>query len=450
MSYYTTGSSFSLKTGTHLPRVIYNNNGITSSRTSGVIAPTDPQTNGPASTSVFMEASIDSNGTLNAERLAEEFADKIEPHLSSVGSISTPHLSTSMLFLGLQAMSLPNFIRVAAYNGGYIASDASSFYINSSGPSGSVKVFDESAFIGSTGSNSPLINSIDCSSNGTKIVGINYITKSLYLSTDSGKTFKTQSIGTGNYIQVRMTSDGNYFTVLDTDGKIYFYNINNNNNTITFSIRDWFAPLAPVKNYPVKDELRCLSISSDGSKQFVFDQSGVLWTLSINTSNIGTVTNPITGIIENTNIFTSNNLSIVWDSCACSSNGQKQIAVGFKFINGVYDCYIFLTKDAWATYTPTKITRRTKTINSVNYATERASGTSSFMSSDGTKKWCIIDEQLYYCNTDNASDFALIQNPTGYFISYGTCSPDGSIIYLIKKDGSMWKSTDNGNTLIAL
>jgi hypothetical protein len=436
MSYYTTGTSFSLKTGTHLPRVIYNNNGITSGRTSGVIAPTDPQTNGPASTSVFMEASIDSNGRLNAEQLAEEFADKIEPHLSSVGSISTPHLSTSMLFLGLQAMSLTKFIRVAAYNGGYIASDASSFYMNSSDPSGSVKVFD------GTGS---LINSIDCSSNGTKIVGINYITKRLYFSTDSGKTFNTQSIGAGNYIQVRMTSDGNYFTVLDTDGKIYFYNINN--NTITFSIRDL---LAPVKNYPVKDELRCLSISSDGSKQFVFDQSGVLSALSINTSNIGTTTTPITNITETNYIKTPNNSSVVWDSCACSSNGQKQIAVGFKFINGVYDCYIFLTKDAWVTYTPTKITRRTKTIDSVNYETERASGTSSFMSSDGTKKWCIIDEQLYYCNTDNASDFALIQNPTGYFISYGTCSPDGSIIYLIKNDGSMWKSTDNGNTLIAL
>lgn len=435
MSYYTTGTSFSLKTGTHFPRIIYNNNGITSSRTSGVIAPSDPQTNGPASTSVFMEASIDSNGTLNAERLAEEFADKIEPHLSSVGSISTPHLSTSMLFLGLQVMSLLNFIRVAAYNGGYIASDASSFYINSSGPSGSVKVFD------GTGS---LINSIDCSSNGTKIVGINYITKRLYFSADSGKTFNTQSIGTGNYIQVRMTSDGNYFTVLDTDGKIYFYNINN--NTITVSIRDWFAPLAPVKNYPVKDELRCLSISSDGSKQFVFDQSGVIWTLSINTSNIGTA-NPVTNIKDKTYIITPNNSSVVWDSCACSSNGQTQIAVGFKSINGVYDCYIFLTKDAWVTYTPAKIT---KTINSVNYATERASGTTSFMSSDGSKKWCIIDEQLYYCNTDDAINFTLIQNPTGYFILYGTCNPDGSIIYLIKTDGSMWKSTDNGNTLIAL
>lgn len=443
MSYYTTGTSFSLKTGTHLPRVIYNNNGITSGRTSGVIAPTDPQTNGPASTSVFMEASIDSKGTLNAERLAEEFADKIEPHLSSVGSISTPHLSTNMLFLGLQVTSLPNFIRVAAYNGGYIASDASSFYINSSDPSGSVSVFNDSL----KRVNGPLINSIDCSSNGTKIVGINNVNKELYLSTDSGKTFITQSKGTGRYIQVRMTSDGNYFTLLDTDGKIYFYNIN---NIQTPNIRDWFAPLAPVKNYPVKDELRCLSISSDGSKQFLFDQSGVLWTLSINTSNIGTTTNPITNITETNYIKTPNNSSVVWDSCACSSNGQKQIAVGFKYNNGVYDCYIFLTKDAWATYTPAKITRRTKTINSVNYATERASGTSSFMSSDGTKKWCIIDEQLYYCNTDDANNFALIPNPTDYFISYGTCSPDGSIIYLIKNDGSMWKSTDNGNTLIAL
>jgi len=446
MSYYTTGSSFSLKTGTHLPRVIYNNNGITSSRTSGVIAPSDPQINGPASTSVFMEASIDSNGTLNTERLAEEFTDKIEPHLSSVGSISTPHLSTvgsistpnlltSMLFLGLQATSLPNFIRVAAYNGGYIASDASSFYINSSDPSGSVSLFYDSL----KRVNGPLINSIDCSSNGTKIVGINNVNKELYLSIDSGKTFITQSKETGRYIQVRMTSDGNYFTLLDTDGKIHFYNIN---NIQTPNIRDWFTGLAPAKNYPVKDELRCLSISSDGSKQFVFDQSGVLWTLSINTSNIGTATNPMTAITRNTNIFTSNNSYVVWDSCACSGDGVKQIAIGFKYNNGVYDCYIFLLLDQYLDYASIKITRRNQT--------GLASGTASFMSSDGSKKWCIIDDQLYYCNTDNVSNFAPVANLTGYFISYGTCSPDGSIIYLIKNDGSMWKSTDNGNTLIAL
>ena len=111
-----------------------------------------------------------------------------------------------------------------------------------------------------------------------------------------------------------------------------------------------------------------------------------------------------------------------------------------------------MTKDAWATYTTTKITRRIKTINSVNYAAERASDTASFMSSGGSKKWCIIDDQLYYCNTDNVSDFALVQNPTptDNFISYGTCSPDGSIVYLIKNDGRMWKSIDDGNTLIAL
>ena len=426
MSYYTTGTSFSLKTGTHLPRVIYNNNGITSGRTSGVIAPTDPQTNGPASTSVFMEASIDSNGRLNAEQLAEEFADKIEPHLSSVGSISTPHLSTSMLFLGLQAMSLPNFIRVAAYNGGYIASDASSFYMNSSGPSGSVKVSD---------SNSPLINSIDCSNDGKYIVGISTLTKSLYISTDSGKTFKTQSIGTGSYIKVRMTSNGNYFTVLDTDGKIYFYNIN---NTITVSIRDWANSIG--KTYPVKNDLRCLSISSDGSKQFLFDQSGVLWVLSINTSNIGTA-NPITNITEYNQIFTPSN-SCLWDSCACSDDGLKQIAIGFKYNNGVWDCYIFLLLGQYLDNGNIKITRRNQT--------GPASGTLAFMSSDGSKKWCIIDDQLYYCNTDNVSNFALVANLKDNFISYGTCSPDGSIVYLIKNDGSMWKSTDNGNTLIAL
>jgi hypothetical protein len=423
MSYYTTGSSFSLKTGTHLPRVIYNNNGITSGRTSGVIAPSDPQTNGPASTSVFMEASINSNGTLNAERLAEEFADKIEPHLSSVGSISTPHLSTSMLFLGLQAMSLPNFIRVAAYNGGYIASDASSFYINSSGPSGSVSVFDDSAFIGFKGATGPLINSIDCSSNGTKIVGINYVNKELYLSTDSGKTFKTQNIGTGSYIQVRMTSDGYFFSILDYDGHVYLYNITDMSiKTILFS-------------GGVPKSLKCLSISSDGGKQFVFTSQG---TINIINVNVGIVTllTPI-----------SISPSVEWDSCACSYDGNTQIAVGFVKNGSNYDCYVFLTKNMWTNYTYTKITRRAPT-KDVNYAKESASGTTSFMSSNGSKKWCIIDDQLYYSNTDNANDFSLVLNlspdPNNYFIRYGTCGAGGSVLYLIRNDGSLWRSFDNG------
>jgi hypothetical protein len=443
MSYYTTGSSFSLKTGTHFPRIIYNNNGITSSRTSGVIAPSDPQTNGPASTSVFMEASINSNGTLNAERLAEEFADKIEPHLSSVGSISTPHLSTvgsistavsistpnlltSMLFLGLQATPLPNIRRVAAFNGGYITSD----------------VF----------SNPSIINSIDCSVNGQYIVGISSITNSLYISTDRGKTFKNQYIGIGNYIQVRMTVDTtdekNYFTVLDTDGKIYFYYINN--NVITFSIRDW----ASYSSNPVKNELRCLSISSDGSKQFVFDQSSVIWTLTVNTSNIGPTTDPVTNVKQS--IVTAYLLPVVWDSCACSSDGNTQIAVGFVQ-NG--DCYVFSTNSMWGSYYHSKINRRATTKN-INY------GTTSFISSDGSKQWCIIDGQLYYRKitytpeidfegkpyTANnfADNFTLIPNPTGYFISNGTTATSGSVLYLIKDDGSLWRSFDDGNTLIAL
>lgn len=424
MSYYTTGSSFSLKTGTHFPRIIYNNNGITSSRISGVIAPSDPQTNGPASTSVFMEASIDSKGTLNAERLAEEFADKIEPHLSSVGSISTPHLSTSMLFLGLQATSLPNFIRVAAYNGGYIASDVSSFYINSSGPSGSVSVFDESPFIGFTGVTGPLINSIDCSSNGTKIVGI--VNKKLYLSTDSGKTFITQSIGTGRYIQVRMTSDGYFFSVLDYDGNVYLYNITDmSNKTILFS-------------EGASKSLKCLSISSDGEKQFVFTSQSKINIINVNAG----IVNPLTPI--------SISPFVEWNSCACSSDGNKQIAVGFVKNGSIYDCYVFLTTDMWANYTHTQIARRAPTKN-VNYATESVSTTVSFMSRDGSKKWCIIDERLYYCNTDNASNFALVpvsfsnlSPDTDYFISYGTSVTGGTVLYLIRDDGSLWISFDNG------
>lgn len=49
MSYYTTGSTFSLQSGTHLPRILYTNNGMTSGRLNGVIVPTD-QINGLIST----------------------------------------------------------------------------------------------------------------------------------------------------------------------------------------------------------------------------------------------------------------------------------------------------------------------------------------------------------------------------------------------------------------
>ena len=151
------------------------------------------------------------------------------------------------------------------------------------------------------------------------------------------------------------------------------------------------------------------------------------------------------------------NVVLSWDSCACSSdvNASKQIAVAFVNTStspnpASYECYIYVTANAWGgnTFTRKLITRRVA--NGINYTQERASGTASFMSSDGSKKWCIIDDQLYYNNSDNANNFDLVPNPDGYFISYGTCSPDGSIVYLIKKDGSVWKSMDNGTTLTSL
>ena len=436
MSYYTTGTSFSLKTGTHLPRVIYNNNGITSGRTSGVIAPTDPQTNGPASTSVFMEASIDSNGTLNAERLAEEFADKIEPHLSAVGSISQSYLLNSILLQNIQisqTLNDPFFIRIVSYNEGYIASDASSFYINtvSKGPSNKVVQVGPT-----TGSPQPVINSIDCLDDGTKIIGINYETKQMYISTDSGKTFTTYSIGTGNYIQVRLARNGSYFTLLNAKHEIYIYDINNIPNPYIFS--------DPTRN------IRCSCMSSDGSKQFLFFSGGNAKIINMDITLIG---------IGNPYIFASDiwlgNVVLLWDSCACSFDASKQIAVAFvntatSLNPATYECYIYVTANAWGgnTYTLKLIARRV--VTGIDYTRERGSGTVSFMSSDGSKKWCIIDDQLYYNNTDDANNFGLVPNPDGYFISHGTCSPDGSIVYLIKKDGSPWKSMDNGTTLTPL
>jgi hypothetical protein len=438
MSYYTTGASFSLKTGTHLPRIIYNNNGITSSRTSGVIAPSDPQTNGPASTSVFMEVSNDSNGTLNAERLAEEFADKIEPHYSSVSFISQSYLLNSILLQNIQIsqnLNDPFFIRIASYSGGYIASDASSFYINTvtKGPSNKVIKVGPT-----TGSPQPVINSIDCLDDGTKIIGINYETKQMYISTDSGKTFTTYNIGTGNYIQVRLARNGSYFTLLNANHEIYIYDINNIPNPYIFG--------DSTRN------IKCSCMSSDGSKQFLFFSSGFPRIINMDTALVGK---------GNPYIFASDtwlgNVVLSWDSCACSSdvNASKQIAVAFVNTStspnpASYECYIYVTANAWGgnTYTRKLITRRVASGN--NYAQERAAATTSFMSSNGSKKWCIIDDQLYYNNTDDANNFVLVPNPDGYFISYGTCSPDGSIVYLIKQDGSLWKSIDNGTTLTSL
>lgn len=82
MSYYTTGSTFSLQSGTHLPRILYTNNGITSGRLNGVIVPTD-QINGLSSTtSVYMKlAPLD----ISAERLGDNecyaLLSNMSPHL---------------------------------------------------------------------------------------------------------------------------------------------------------------------------------------------------------------------------------------------------------------------------------------------------------------------------------------------------------------------------------
>jgi hypothetical protein len=330
-----------------------------------------------------------------------------------------------MLFLGLRAMPPPNFIRIAAYNGGYIASDASSFYINtvSSGPSGKGSFFNTLEFGGYTGSNLPLINSIDCSSSGDKIVGINYVNKELYLSTDSGKSFIKKTIGSGNYIQVRMSSDGYFFTILDYDGYIYLYNRTDLNiKTIVFS-------------GGVSKSLKCLSMSNDAGKQFVFTSSGSINIINVND---GKVTPLPTLSISPT---------VVWDSCACSFDGNKQIAVGFVLNGTVYDCYVFLTANMWADYTSAKIERRVKTLNSINYEKDRASGTTSFMSYNGSKKWCVIDDQLYYNNTDNANGFVLVstqsQDINFNSISYGTSAPGGTVLYLIKTDGTAWTSYNN-------
>lgn len=66
MTYYTTGSTFSLQTGTHLPRILYSNNGIISGRSNGVIVPTDKINGLSSTTSVYMKlAPLD----ITAERL---------------------------------------------------------------------------------------------------------------------------------------------------------------------------------------------------------------------------------------------------------------------------------------------------------------------------------------------------------------------------------------------
>ena len=84
---YTTGSAFSLKTGYNLPAFIYTANGMMSStRTSGVVASSDPYTSN--ATSSFLTDI--SNMTVTAEQLA--FISENEPLLLSIQA--SPHAPT--------------------------------------------------------------------------------------------------------------------------------------------------------------------------------------------------------------------------------------------------------------------------------------------------------------------------------------------------------------------
>lgn len=429
MSYYTTGSTFSLKTG-HFPKIVYSNAGITSSRSNGVVVSSDQQINGLSSTSFFLPLS---NDIITAEQLF--LTTEIETESTSTSTLNLNMLTSTLnlnMLLNLDTLliSSPFFIRIVSYTSGYIAIAMQTnkpFYINGTPLS-----------LESTS----LINSVDCSTDGTKIVGISHDNKSLYTSTTSGTLFSTIVLSdtSCSIIQVRMTRDGAYFTVLDANGKLYFYKTSDGTHSYIGG-----GSSGPFSTYPVANLLCCLSISSDGTSQFLFDRNGNIWILSVSVNLIGVSIVPVTSMIHvGSNPIMQGGLPVVWDSCACSDDGNKQIAVGFTNIGTVgipiYACYIYTTSDKWATPVPVSynIIRRNPT-----YVTTRASGTTSFMSSDGSKQWCIIDDSLYILHSSGFPSPSFIGVE---FISYGTCNSTGDTVYLIDNVGVIWKSIDSGAT----
>jgi len=399
MSYYTTGSTFSLQSGTHLPRILYTNNGMTSGRLNGVIVPTD-QINGLISTtSIYIKLAPPD---ITAERLGDNECYALLSNMSP----SVPPIPPVP----------PFYVGIASYDNGYVATTRYKTYPFSPLPPEIPTVqFYTSHSQYSANVEGLILYSVDCSTDGSVIVGVCVKGSGnvLYYSTNSGISYNvTPSLSISN-IFVKMTRAGDYFTISNPDTNIlYFYKTSN------MSRSDYTVPDDP---FPFQ-KVSCLSMNLDGTQQYVFDNTGYALKLVVNTNLIGSG-NPVTAI-ESNNLgpYIQEGYPVRWDSCAASVSDQ--MAVGF--VNNT-DCYIY-TWNNWAFPAFTKL-------SGVN-ATESV----SFMSSDGSKKWCIIAGQLYKFIVATQQ---FVLQPNVFVISTGTCNSSGDTVYLIDNTGNIWSSLND-------
>lgn len=396
MTYYITGSTFSLQTDTHLPRILYSNNGIISGRSNGVIVPTDKINGLSSTTSVYMKlAPLD----ITAERLGDNECYAL---LSNISTISPP-------------ASAPFYVGIASYDTGYVATTRyKTFPLPPLFPEISIVQFYTSQSQYSANVEGLIIDNVDCSSNGTTIVGTcnkDFLEEVLYYSTNSGLSYNVTPLAVvaGSNIFIKMTRAGDYFTVSNsTNNILYFYKTSNMSKS----------------NYPIN--VSCLSMNSDGTLQYVFDNTGYVRRLTVDTSLIGSG-NPVTNSVPTTlSAYTQDGYPVKWNSCASALTALNQMAVGF--VNNT-DCYIYTTINGWGlAETITKL--------SGIYSTKSV----SFMSSDGSKKWCIINGQLYkFIITSQKFEPQIIS----FNITNGTCNSSGNTVYLTDDNGNIWSSIND-------
>lgn len=184
MSFYNTGSSFSLNIGKqyHIYKLICNAN----SRTDGIVLPNLPSN---SITSVY----------INTPKNIEDNSDNHLAQHTLLNSLNTFN------FLEISSGANLNYIRICAYNGGTFESTGNKLYQNG------ILLND----IGNVG----VINSVVCSVDGTNYVCIENTGSNVLVNNNKF------TIGT-SLIETRMTVDGTTFSVLDYTGKLYIYNTN--------------------------------------------------------------------------------------------------------------------------------------------------------------------------------------------------------------------------------
>jgi hypothetical protein len=308
----------------------------------------------------------------------------------------------------------PFYVVIASYDNGYVATTQCKTYPSVPlPPEIPIVQFYTSQSQYTANVEGLIVNNVVCSSNGTIIVGtcITDILYVLYYSINSGLSYNVTPLAVfaGSNIFIKMTRAGDYFTVIDsTNSFLYFYKTSNMSKS----------------NYSIN--VLCLSMNSDGTRQYVFDNTGYVRRLTVDTSLIGSG-NPVTNNVPTTLMpYTQDGYLVKWNSCASALTVLNQMAVGF--VNNT-DCYIYTTINGWGfAETITKLSG-IYSINSV-----------SFMSSDGSKKWCIINGQLYKFII-TSQQFEL--EPTNFIITNGTCNSSGDTVYLTDDNGNIWSSIND-------